>query len=270
MDSKTVFELRKVAKDLLGELKVNKLNEALKICNDLYHKDQNDEWTQKAFAWTLIDLCKYYVSIGNFDQALRFYTNLQSINLKGHDELIEKQKKYLHPQIDSNFGDINKAEELSKNGKHKEAINVFTKLLSENRLSELHHESYGWVIYRYIKSETEGLTSIEIRKFLRDYMNLKNERPSLLHSMVLNFAMTFSKEHSDFNLYKFFKLWNPKNLRKEDKEIQSYEGKKIPSLISRVIREFVDKDYDYEVEYLMENIDMGNINNYSFDDDLPF
>ena len=101
-------------------------------------------------------------------------------------------------------------------------------------------------------------------------MNLKNERPSLLHSMILNFAVQYSKDHSDFDLYSFFTLWDPRFLRTDDKENQHREGKEIPSLISRVIRQFVDKDYKYDVDYLIENINMDDIYSYGSSDDLPF
>lgn len=270
MDSKTVFELRKEAKDLSGESKLMKLNDALRFSNQLYREDSNDEWNQKALAWTLIDLCKYYIALGNLNQASDYYNNLQSIVFDSKDELIEKQKSFLRPQIDPNYSEVSKAEELSKNGQHQESIALFKRLISEDRLSELHHESYGWAIYRKLKNNPDTLSSLEVRKYLRDYMNLKNERPSLLHSMILNFAVHYSKDHSDLDLYNFFKLWNPKFLRTEDKENQQHEGKEIPSLISRVIREFVDKDYNFDVEYLIENINMGKVYSFGFDDDLLF
>jgi tetratricopeptide (TPR) repeat protein len=110
-------------------------------------------------------------------------------------------------------------------------------MIENNQLSELNHETYGWIIYRYIKAEENNLTSIQVRTFLRDYMNLKNERPSMLHSMILNFALNYSKTHSDFNFYNFFVLWNPENLRSEDLQDGYKDGHNIPSLISRICRE---------------------------------
>ena len=104
----------------------------------------------------------------------------------------------------------------------------------------MHKESYGWIIYRYIKSEINTLDSVSVRKYLWDYMNLKNDRPSMLHSMILNFGLNYSKEHSDFNLLNFFNLWRPGNLRYEDKTNSEHEGNNIPSLISRICRELID------------------------------
>jgi hypothetical protein len=258
MDSKTVFELRNEAKELNGINKVNKLNEALQISNNLYQSVPYDEWIQKAFAWVLVDLCKYYMSANNLNQALIHFKQLNNIEFNYPDNIIESQKTYLKPRIDTNYQEINKAEELSKNNKNEEALNIFKQLISENRLNDLHHEAYGWVIYRHIKNDEKELTSIQVRTFLRDYMNLKNERPSLLHSLILNFALHYSKEHSDFNLYKFFELWNPENLRPDDKSKQWYNDKEIPSLISRVFRTFIDNKYNIDCQFLLSNVKINS------------
>ncbi len=263
MDSKTVFELRKEAKNLEGTSKLNKLTEALNLAQRLFSAEPYDEWIQKAFAYTLIDLSKYYVSNKNIKQAGVYYNQLLSINFQKEDSIIESQKSFLRPKIDINYSEVQKAEEFSKSGNHQDALNIFKKLIAENRLTELHHDAYGWIIYRYVKDKENELTSIQVRTLLKDYMNLHNERPSMLHSMILNFALHYSKDHSDFNLYNFFKLWNPSNLRSEDKAKQHFNDKEIPSLISRIFREFNDKDLSIDIDYLIENIDIKTWNNSS-------
>ncbi len=257
MDSKTVFELRKEAQNLSGIEKLNKLNDALNISRKLYTEDNSNEWIQKAFAWVLIDLCKYYIADKNLNQAGICFKELYTIDLQGYeDEIIENQKSFLRPKIDTNYSEIQKAEELSKNGNNKEALAIFKNLISQNRLTELHHESYGWIIYRYIKAEESNLSSVDVRTFLRDYMNLKNERPSMLHSMILNFALNYSKTHSDFKFYNFFLLWNPDNLRHEDLHDGHKDGKSIPSLISRICREFANSNIGINIEDLLSKINL--------------
>ena len=264
MDSKTVFELRNDAKLLEGILKLNKLTEALNIAQELFSKQPYDEWTQKALAYTLIDLSKYYISIKNQNQACDYFKQLLAINFQEEDDIIEKQKNYLRPKIDPNYAEVQKAEELSKSSNHQDALNIFKRLIAENRLTELHHEAYGWILYRYIKDKESELTSIHVRTLLIDYLNLQNERPSLLHSMILNFALNYSKDHSDFNIYNFFKLWNPSHLRSEDIEKQNFNGVDIPSLISRIFREFIDKDLVIDMEYLVENFKLNSWNYINF------
>lgn len=258
MDSKTVFELRNEAKDLSGIEKLTKLNKAVEIARNLYSEEPYDEWNQKAFAWVLIDLCKYSIADKNLNQAGICFKELNTIDFQGYeDEIIENQKNFLRPKIDSNYTEVQKAEELSKNGKHKEALAIFKNLISQNRLTELHHEAYGWIIYRYIKAEENSLSSVDVRTFLRDYMNLKNERPSMLHSMILNFSLNYSKTHSDFMFYNFFLLWNPDNLRYEDLHDGYKDGKDIPSLISRICREFVNSNTETNIEEFLSKIDLS-------------
>jgi len=258
MDSKTVFELRNEAKDLSGVEKLNKLNKALGIARNLYSEEPYDEWNQKAFAWILIDLCKHYITEKNLNQAGICFRELNAIDFQGEeDDIIKNQRNFLRPKIDTNYSEIQKAEELSKNGNNKEALAVFKNLISQNKLTELHHENYGWIIYRYIKAEESNLSSVEVRTFLRDYMNLKNERPSMLHSMILNFALNYSKTHSDFKFYNFFLLWNPDNLRYEDLHDGYKDGKDIPSLISRICREFVNSNTEINIEEFLSKIDLS-------------
>lgn len=260
MYSKTVFALRNEAKNLEGILKLNKLTEALNLAQRLFSSEPYDAWIQKAFAYTLIDLSKYYITNKNINQAGVYFNQLLSIDFQEVDDIIENQKNFLRPKIDTNYSEVQKAEEFSKGGNHQDALNIFKKLILENRLTELHHEAYGWIIYRFIKDKENELTSIQVRTFLNEYMNMKNERPSMLHSMILNFALHYSKDHSDFNLYNFFKLWDPSNLRKEDKEKQHFNDKEFPSLISRIIREFNDKDLSIDIDFLVENIDIKTWN----------
>lgn len=239
--------------------KQGRLEEAYQLALRLYKQDSDDD-INKAFSWVLIDLCKKFISEQNLSNAQTYFNQLSSIQFEYEDEFVETIKKqiyFLKPKIDTNYSEIQKAEELSKNGNNKEALAIFKNLISQNKLTELHHESYGWIIYRYIKTEENNLSSVEVRTFLRDYMNLKNERPSMLHSMILNFALNYSKTHSDFKFYSFFLLWNPDNLRHEDLHNGYKDGKDIPSLISRICREFVNSNTEINIEEFLSKINLN-------------
>ncbi len=240
--------------------KQGRLEEAYQLALRLYKQDSDDDDINKAFSWVLIDLCKKFISEQNLSNAQTYFNQLSSIQFEYEDEFVETIKKqiyFLKPKIDTNYSEIQKAEELSKNGNNKEALAIFKNLISQNKLTELHHESYGWIIYRYIKTEENNLSSVEVRTFLRDYMNLKNERPSMLHSMILNFALNYSKTHSDFKFYSFFLLWNPDNLRHEDLHNGYKDGKDIPSLISRICREFVNSNTEINIEEFLSKINLN-------------
>ena len=244
MDTKTVFELRRAGK----------IEEALNMALELYRIDPNDGWTQSALAWPLIDLCKLALTQNSLNQAQNYFNQLVAINFTAIDDIISSQITFLRPKIDINYAKIQDAENLSKDGNHRQALSNMKAMFANHELLEIHHEAYGWVIYRHIKAEENNVSSVEIRSLMRDYMNLKNEKTSLLHSIFLNFALNFSKEHSDFNLYNFFLLWDPKNLRNEDLNENYKDGKTYPSLISRIFREFIEKKSQIDINVLTEKV----------------
>lgn len=244
MDSRTVFELRREGK----------IQEALNMALQLYQIDPDDSWNQSALAWPLIDLCKAALTQNNLSAAQKYFNQLIAINFTDVDDIINSQIAFLRPKIDINYTKIQEAENLSKTDNHKQALIIMQAMFTNNQLLDIHHEAFGWIMYRYIKAEEKNVTSVEIRSLMRDYMNLSNERPSILHSIFLNFALHFSKEHSDFNLYSFFLLWDPKNLRHEDLNENYKDDKKFPSLISRIFREFIDKKVQIDYNVLFEKI----------------
>src|SRR5690606_13237480 len=133
----------------------------------------------------LIDLCKKFVSEQNLNHAQIYFNQLSGIQFDYEDEFVETIKKQIHflkPKIDINYSEVQKAEELSKTGKNQEALAIFKNLISQNRLTELHHESYGWIIYRYIKAEESNLSLVDVKKLLMEYLNLKIDKSSNLHS----------------------------------------------------------------------------------------
>ena len=220
----------------------------------LYQIDPDDTWNQSALAWPLIDLCKSSLAQNNLSEAQKYLNQLTAINFTSVDDIISSQIAFLKPKIDINYTKIQESENLSRNGNHKLALSNMKAMLANNELLEVHHEAFGWIIYRYIKAEENNIPSVEVRSLMRDYMNLKNEKTSLLHSIFLNFALHFSKEHSDFNLYNFFLLWDPKNLRREDLYESNNDGKTYPSLISRIFREFIDKKSQLDINVLIEKV----------------
>jgi len=242
-DSKKVFELRRE----------KKLGEAYNLAIKLYNQEPYDEWVQKAYAWVLIDIVKEEL-YRDTNNAQAFFYQLESIDFVDVDEIITKQINYLKPKFDKNYNEIQRAENNSKNGKHKEALSIFKQLKEQGRLSENHHEAYGWVIYRYIKANENNLSTNEIKKNLFLYLGLKNPKPELLHSVILQFTISYAHKHQDFNLYKFFELWNPLFLRDEDKCKQYKDEKIYPSLVEKLIRVVLEQNYPFDINYLQNSI----------------
>ncbi len=94
--TKKVFELRK-----------NKqLGDAYKIASHLFKNAPNDEWTQKAYAWVLIDIIKVE-STKNLEQAKNFYNQLNAIKFVTADDILSKQIDLLKDRLFGFFIDDN-------------------------------------------------------------------------------------------------------------------------------------------------------------------
>lgn len=247
MSTSRIYELRKEGRK----------EEAYIYALSLYQQDSNDDDIKKALSWTLIDKIKMFIESENIHQANILLLQLCRLRFDYIDDFVESIKTQIISLTYRIFPQIREASDLSKSGQHTQALAIMQSMIENNQLSELHHESYGWVIYRYIKAEESNISSVEVRTFLRDYMNLKNERPSMLHSMILNFALNYSKTHSDFKFYNFFLLWNPDNLRHEDLHDGHKDGNSIPSLISRICREFVNSNTEINIEEFLSKIDLS-------------
>ncbi len=107
-------------------------------------------------------------------------------------------------------------------------------------LDELLHETFGWIQYHYLKANLRSLSSLEIRTLLRDYLLLKNERPSMLHSYMLHLATAFAKNHADFNFYKFLTMWDAHNFRNDDFSFPKSAAYNSVPLVNEVCRLLVD------------------------------
>lgn len=248
IDTKKIFQLRKE----------KNLTDAYSLALDAYNQNPNDEWVQKAYAWVLIDIVKAEI-INNINQARNFFSQLLSIDFIIEDEIITKQINYLRPKLDVNSQQISEAESLSKNGKHQKSLTIIQQLKQNGQLSLNTHESYGWILYRYLKDSMLNLRINDVKKLFFEYLNLKNERPSVLHSSILRLALMYSQKTSDFELFKFFQIWNPELLTEEDKSEQYSNDKTYPSLISRVLKELVYKKTTIDINYLQLKIG-NNIN----------
>ena len=192
-NSQEVFRLRKSGN----------LIEAYDLAVKLYGQNSSDTWVQKAYAWTLIDIVKNEIkaSSGN---AGNFFNQLLSINIT-NDEIISKQIDFLKPRIDSNYIEVQKAEELSKRGEHKHSLELFRHLKDEKKLPVSYHESFGWAIYRYMKAEEGALSIQDVKNLLFEYLKLQNTRPELVHSFMLKFAISYSQKHQKFDLLDIIK-----------------------------------------------------------------
>lgn len=231
------------------------LDEARQRAEELLQQDNTSQDVWKAYAWTLIDICKREQQQGNLDGAHKIseYLSLLRFNTE-HDKFAEtlvKKIQQLKLTINPFYAQIQEAKELSQKGENDQAWSILRHLATDGNLPEEAHESYGWTIYRYLKDHINTLNSVEVRTQLRDYINLKNERPSNLHSLILNFTLNYSKQDENFKLVSFLRLWGPANLRDDDfDDSRGSDGKTIPSLMFRIAKAVVNYPYQEVQEFV--------------------
>lgn len=236
------------------------LDGARQMAEELINSGEADYDVWKAYAWTLIDICKRCQQNGETQAAISFANYLVGLSKKRFEpkasvdefaETLVRSIKSLSLSVNPYYAQIQEAKELSQNGNNDKAWEILSQLSKSGNLPVEAHESYGWVIYRYLKDHFKDMTSEQVRGQLRDYIVLKNERPSLLHSQILNFALNYSKEDENFKLPAFLRLWGPDNLRDEDYDDSvGKDGKTIASLMSRIARSVVNYNQDAILEFV--------------------
>lgn len=215
------------------------LKEAYQLAKELLRQEPG-EWANMAMFWVLRDIALQSIassSTSGIEKAQKCLDSMKSLQPEMVDSFgtgivaIQKIQKALVP----NYDELKILVELSKT----EPCQAYDKAIclggpkAEN-LDLVLHEDFGWILYRYFKARLNELSSLEVRGLLCDYIMLKNKRPSMLHSMILNFAISFAKNHADFQFPAFLELWGLGNFRDEDLRESSYNGETMTSIVCRV------------------------------------
>lgn len=258
--SQTIYRLRREGK----------LIEAKNYAERYLDSRDLDIWM--AYAWTIIDLCKYYLQEGDHETAEQFaiwLVNTSKVlfepiatsvidDIEDDDSDVEGRMaatlvrtiNRLRVSASPYSDQIKEAEELSKSGNNDRALEILKPIAAGGHLPEQAQESYGWIIFRYLKAHYKAMTSVEVRTMLKDYLSLKNKKPSLLHSQILSFAINYSNEDKEFKPLAFFRMWGPQNVRKEDfYDSRGNEGI-IPSIMSRIAKVVVNYPQTHIQEFV--------------------
>ena len=252
MDSTELFALRRAANDMPPAERLAELQRLRLVGLRLVAHD-DDTWNQRALAWILIDLCKLLVGKGNHPQAQINYAEL--IKLVTNDEIIEGQQEYLEKIVDPFHKTVKTLNQKSKDSHHDEAVNGFSSMLAANQLSPVHHETYGWAIYRLLKAKAGGYTSVQVRRWLKHYLDLKNERPSMLHSQILNWTMKYAETDPELRTMDFLKIWDATKFQAEDFEETTAGGITFSPLYSRLCSRLIADPRGVDLPYLLNNVD---------------
>ena len=223
-------------KEVTSLRKAGRLQDAYNMAKaDL--EQEKSKWTYSAMFWVLSDYGKQYIAQGQQDKARECLDEMINL-LDGMDDnegYAEKAINYLHRQLIPNWNLVYNMSELAKAGNVEEAFEKLTEVHKSAPLDAALHEDFGWVIYRYLNKSYEKIGSVNARKALAVYMDLENERPSLLHSQILNVATKVSEKYDDFKFLPFLRMWGVMNFSVDDFCTSYWEGKEISPLVERII-----------------------------------
>jgi len=255
--------MKKMIDDVFQKRKAGQLIDALNLGRVLIKKCPNDEWCIKALAWTLIDLIKAAYKKNDVEFLNSLGVELKALNIDHSDEILSKSFEYAMSLSDPVKRIIVDAKRLSKQGNHTEAIKAYKVALEHFPDDKTLHESLGWEYYKDGKQYFQGdnINVSPAKQVLAEYIGLKNERPSSLHSLFLRFAdKLLGKE--GFHLVSFLKQWDLDNLTDEDFEpYHTDDGKTFPSIAEKVIQHaakesLANGDFEY-MQYMLTYVNMA-------------
>ncbi|MBE0448651.1 MAG: hypothetical protein IBX64_11235 [Actinobacteria bacterium] len=253
------------SRDVFSTRKEGKLDEAYKMAIELINKPDKDEWDIKAFAWCVIDLIKRDAQLGKRENIHHYSDQLRNLDIGASDKILTDQREYALRLCNPNSQEILRAKSLGKQGDHHGALNLYKRIYNNGDQSIDVQTGFAWELYRVAKAMTEQ-TPVNFngaKRFINDYFKLNTEKPSLLHTCILQLASKIAKE-GKLNMGAFARIWGLENLRPADYQPYiSDDGKSYPSLAERVIQQAskdsftngVHEELIYVLPYINDCID---------------
>lgn len=193
-----------------------------------------DKWSCIALFWCLYEATKN-ASMESLVSLVDEMRNL--LEDMGDDsmaaECIQRIEKRLIPHAET----IRSASEDAKNPATADsAYRTVFEIHNSGELHNSYHTDFAWIIWRTLHSDTSE--NAEYRKGLIDvYRQLDIERPSRLHSLILNEAVRLEKACPQMFMFtEFIDWWGLRNLSAEDwEQFVPEDGNKQMSRVEKMI-----------------------------------
>lgn len=214
------------------------LDEAYRMAIELVSRPGADNWDYKALAWCCVDLIKRDSAGGNSQNIDEYRALLEKV-VADDDEVLKGQVQFALSLCSPKGSEIAKARSLSKTGRHAEAAAIYRKLLADDSRDSDVNNGLAWELYRLAKSfmASPGESAGRVKPLLQEYLRLQVDRPSLIHSCMLQCASRLAAD-GKLNMAVFAKLWGLQNFRGEDYErFKGEDGKTGPSLVEKTLQQ---------------------------------
>ncbi len=185
-----------------------------------------------AIAWLYYDLAKEAELAADWEALRLRYRQYKDLQIPLAESLIHQQFQRFEHYIEDWAKHFLLLEAQSIEGEHQEAIQA-CRQLAEGYPEFARSPQYGWVIWRFMKAQTEleKPNAEGINEALDLYLELDMPKPSLIHSKMLELVVELH-EKASINAYKFMYHWGWQNFRLEDLESEEEEG---ASLLEKAI-----------------------------------
>lgn len=211
------------SKEVFAERKKGNIQQAYKMAKQLVQHNPKDSWNHKALAWCLIDLIKQ-------NPQEQYIEQLKQIPISAHDEILEKSINFAIKTSNPLKTELNHAKMLSKNKQHRDAANLYFKLLKNQPENMELQTSFAWELY-HLTSENlkkKPINIDNIKRYFFEYFKLQTEKPSLLHHCFLRSSLKLisneeiDKKHN-IDFANFCQQWNLENLNHDDYAPSTYQ-----------------------------------------------
>lgn len=225
------------SKDVFAKRKES-IDEAYQMALELMRSPTAGEWDIKAFCWCVIDIIKRDAANGNYQNLSHYRSQLESVAVDPSDDILAKGIRAALSLCSPGGREISEAKALGREKRHAEAVAAYRKALAAGAADRETHTGFGWELYRHCKElmAAEPPRIEAAKRNLNDYLKLDVEKPSLLHSCMLQIAGQLAGEKK-LSMLTYSRLWNLDNLRTEDfQRFRTNDGQEFPSLAEKVIR----------------------------------
>ena len=256
------------SKDVFQKRRDGELDAAYAMALERITAADRDAWDVRALGWCLVDLVKRSAADRLGPELERYAAELKELVVPLDDEVLTKQRDYALSLLQAGAGELQTAKRLSKAGEFCEAVGIYEALFQSGALERSHHANYGWDLFkatRQILQQTgpdqwpPGLVA-EAKRYLGAYLKLDVERPSQLHSCILQQALRLSSG-GHLKIIVFARLWGLEHLRAEDFErYVTDDGIARPSLaetaVQHAAKEAVSDGQSGNLEYVQPFVDL--------------
>jgi tetratricopeptide (TPR) repeat protein len=249
------------SKDVFAKRREGAVDEAYRMALELMGSPNADDWDRKAFCWCLIDIIKRDAGNGSTENLPHYRRQLESVEVEPSDEVLAKGVRNALSLCNPGGREVSRAKALGKEGLHTEAVAVYRQTLAAFPADREAQTGFGWELYFHSK-ELMAATNDNfgaVKRNLNDYLKLDVEKPSSLHSRILQLAATLAGQDK-LSMLAFSRLWNLDYLRPEDFErFRAEGGKEYPSLAEKVIqqagKEAAASNNSREQEHVLPRLD---------------